>query len=94
MSDEKALKARVFGRVQGVSFRAWTRETASTLGLAGWVRNESDGSVLALLRGPVPQVEAMLARLHEGPEAAQVDTVDTYEVDLDRTAPLGFEILR
>ncbi|NRB17607.1 MAG: acylphosphatase [Rhodobacteraceae bacterium] len=55
MSDI-ALRARITGRVQGVTFRAWTRSEAEQRGLSGWVRNEPDGSVRALLIGPVPHV--------------------------------------
>ena len=50
-SERRAVRVRIAGRVQGVNFRAWTRDEAERLGLDGWVRNEADGSVTALLAG-------------------------------------------
>ena len=77
MTDRKTVRAHVTGRVQGVWFRAWTQERARALGLSGWVRNEPDGSVTALLSGPAQAVDAMVAALHEGPSAARVAAVRT-----------------
>ena len=48
MQGERAVRARISGTVQGVSYRVWTRGEAMRLGLTGWVRNERDGSVTAL----------------------------------------------
>ena len=64
---EMTVTVRVEGRVQGVWFRAWTKEEAEALGLSGWVRNEPDGSVAAVLSGPEARVREMLAALHRGP---------------------------
>jgi len=76
MSDDiKAVMVRITGRVQGVGFRDWTQREASRLGLTGWVRNEADGSVAALLMGSEAAVAAMLHRLHEGPSYSRVDGV-------------------
>jgi acylphosphatase len=78
MADEhKALVVNVTGRVQGVSFRAWTKSQADARGLAGWVRNEADGSVSALIEGPAEAVEGMLEAFEKGPALARVDTVST-----------------
>jgi acylphosphatase len=92
MEAIRTVRVRVEGRVQGVAYRAWTRDTACGLGLAGWVRNESDGAVSALLSGPPQAVEAMLAAMRQGPEAAIVRTVTTEPADED--APTGFSIGR
>jgi len=92
MSGIKAVGVRVGGRVQGVSFRAWTQVEAQGRGLAGWVRNEPDGAVRAHLEGPGPEVDAMLAALHKGPPAAVVR-----EVTVQEATPGGvarFEIRR
>jgi acylphosphatase len=89
--DTRAFKLRVTGRVQGVAFRAWTEAEARRRGLAGWVRNEADGSVAALIAGPAREVEAMLAALRRGPPAARVNGLDTEEVDPAEAGP-GFRI--
>lgn len=65
----------VHGRVQGVYFRAWTREQAVELGLRGWVRNRSDGTVEVLAIGASPELDMFEQRLHEGPPASRVDRV-------------------
>ncbi|MFC2968946.1 acylphosphatase [Acidimangrovimonas pyrenivorans] len=71
-----AITARITGRVQGVSFRAWTEIEANRLGLDGWVRNQPDGSVLALIAGPAEAVTLMKERLSSGPPHARVETVE------------------
>ena len=70
---------RVTGRVQGVFFRAWTRDTALKLGLGGTVQNLPDGSVITHVVGPVSSVERMEARLWEGPPASRVDGVEVVD---------------
>lgn len=75
MADEQAVSVRVTGRVQGVGFREWTRHQATGLGLTGWVRNEPDGSVTAVLIGGKAAVDAMLERLYQGPSYARVASV-------------------
>ena len=52
-SETKTVTVKIEGRVQGVYFRAWTYETAQSLGLDGTVRNMTDGSVEAVFAGPV-----------------------------------------
>jgi acylphosphatase len=66
----------VAGRVQGVFFRASCAEEARTLGVAGWVRNASDGRVEAVFEGPEAAVEAMVDWCRKGPGHARVDAVD------------------
>ena len=89
---EMTVTVRVEGRVQGVWFRAWTKEEAEALGLSGWVRNEPDGSVAAVLSGPEARVREMLAALHRGPPEARVRDV-TWEEAGERPRE-GFSILR
>lgn len=74
--DHRAVLVRITGRVQGVSFRVWTRDEASKLGLAGWVRNEADGSVAALIAGPETAVSTMMERFWQGPSGASVSSVE------------------
>ena len=70
-----AKSVRVTGLVQGVFFRAWTREQADALGVSGWVRNCPDGSVEAQLEGDEAAVEQLVALLRRGPPSAQVEEV-------------------
>jgi acylphosphatase len=67
---------RVGGRVQGVFFRAETRDRARSLGLAGWVRNCPDGSVEAVFEGDRERVESMVGWMRRGPSGASVEHVD------------------
>jgi acylphosphatase len=90
---DKAIEARIIGRVQGVGFRAWAAGEARALGLTGWVRNEPDGSVAALLAGEETAVEAMLERLRRGPPAAIVEDFHARPAEA-ANLPSGFRILR
>ncbi len=74
-------RIRVFGRVQGVFFRAWAAEQARRLGVRGWVRNRSDGSVELEAYGDSESVEALIARCREGPPSARVERVETEEIE-------------
>jgi acylphosphatase len=65
----------VRGRVQGVGFRWFVDHEARQLGLAGWVRNNIDGSVEVLAMGSEEQLAALSGRLRQGPRAARVDDV-------------------
>ena len=72
------------GRVQGVWFRESTRQRAAQLGIAGWVRNNPDGSVEAELEGRAEDVEVLVSWFAHGPPQARVDAVDVTPL-----APLG-----
>ena len=69
----------VSGRVQGVFFRAWTRERAEALGVTGWIRNCPDGHVEAHVEGEDSLVEQLLELLRRGPPAAQVENLRTWD---------------
>ncbi len=77
----------ITGRVQGVWFRGWTVETATALGLDGWVRNRLDGAVEALFAGPSDLVEAMVEKCCRGPRLARVDSVAPVAPSPDHAAP-------
>lgn len=64
------------GRVQGVFFRHHTKQMAGRLGLKGWVRNRSDGTVEALFEGDRAKVDTMIHWCHQGPPSARVTKVD------------------
>ena len=76
-----ARRVRVTGRVQGVFFRAWTRDEAQSLGVTGWVRNCSDGSVEAQLEGDPEAIDELLDLIREGPPDARVDNLSVEEAD-------------
>ena len=81
-SAEKTTEARRFvvrGRVQGVGFRWFVEREAHLLGIAGWVRNNADGSVEILAQGTRDQLLGLRSRLREGPRAARVDAVEESE---------------
>ena len=69
-------RAVVRGRVQGVFFRAEASARARSLGLAGWVRNLSDGSVEVVIEGEGEHVDSMLRWCEHGPAGARVEAVD------------------
>ncbi len=64
------------GRVQGVFFRAFTRNVASLLDISGWVRNLYDGSVEAVFEGEKSLVEEAVKRCKKGPPGAYVDEME------------------
>jgi len=66
----------VSGRVQGVWFRGSTQNKAERLGVAGWVRNLSDGRVEAVFEGPVDLVDTAVIWCRSGPSFAAVDSVE------------------
>jgi acylphosphatase len=75
VADAVARKVRLYGRVQGVFFRQWSVNQARELGVIGWVRNASDGSVEAYVIGAESAVTAMVERLRQGPHDARVEDV-------------------
>jgi acylphosphatase len=64
------------GRVQGVFFRGFTRDLASSLGLGGWVKNLHDGRVEAVFEGALDTVEQAIRECRKGPPSADVTDVD------------------
>ena len=89
-SNRRTVTVRIEGRVQGVYYRAWTYETATSLGLDGWVRNQDDGSVEAVFSGPPDIVAEMLERCKDGPPDARVTAVTV--TDEGGAPPPGFEV--
>jgi len=90
MSTERRVRVVVTGRVQGVFFRVTCARRASDLGLAGWVRNRSDGAVEATFEGDADAVEALVAWCRQGPPGAVVVDVDI--LDEAPTGELGFRV--
>lgn len=87
-----AARFLVTGRVQGVFYRASTRERALALGLCGLARNLPDGRVEVLVAGPAPALEALERWLWQGPERAEVRAVQREAASVD-DVPEGFATL-
>jgi acylphosphatase len=79
---EVARHVRVYGRVQGVFYRAWTSEQADALGIKGWVRNCPDGRVEAHVEGEEAAVGEMIDRMRRGPSSAQVEDLRIWDADI------------
>jgi acylphosphatase len=71
-----ARRFLVAGRVQGVGFRAFAYDRALQLGIAGWVRNLSDGSVEVMAEGDAEAMETFEIAIRRGPGRARVDAVE------------------
>lgn len=78
------------GHVQGVFFRETTRRRALAAGVAGWVCNEPDGSVVAVLEGEREAVEALMSFMRKGPRGARVEWVDVESEEPEGLS--GFEV--
>lgn len=76
MTAIEQLHVIVKGRVQGVSFRYYTRQQAFRLGIVGWVQNNPDGTVEVMAQGNREQLEELLDFLHVGSPAARVTDLD------------------
>lgn len=82
MADKIQIKVIIKGRVQGVFFRARTKDTADKLGIKGYVKNLPDGSVEAVFEGYNPVVTQMLDWCNKGPAAARVENVRVEPIDV------------
>ena len=93
MSDWIARRCLVAGRVQGVFYRASTRQRAQELGVTGYARNLADGRVEVLACGEVAAVHALCEWLWQGSPASHVTSVQVEELQAGETAvrPEGFQ---
>jgi acylphosphatase len=85
-----AKRVVIRGRVQGVFFRDSVRRLAESRGVAGWARNQLDGSVEVWAEGPEPAVEAVVEFCRAGPRHAEVEGVEVE--DVTPAGMNGFEI--
>lgn len=69
------VHVRIFGKVQGVWYRASTKQKADELGIVGWVRNTDDGCVEAVFEGEKAKIDEMITWCWIGPQRAQVTDV-------------------
>ena len=90
MAEVVARNVRLFGRVQGVFFRQWSVNQARTLGVTGWVRNATDGSVEALVMGDEGAVAQMIEAMRRGPSQAQVEDLIVEVAEIEEIS--GFSV--
>ncbi|MFW9986913.1 MAG: acylphosphatase [Candidatus Odinarchaeota archaeon] len=79
----RAVRAIVHGRVQGVFYRAYTRDKAYQLNLVGWVRNKRDGTVECQVQGPEQAINEFIKFLYAGSPSSRVDDVDVIDIPYD-----------
>ena len=84
----RTVRLAITGRVQGVGYRIWAERTASGLGVRGWVRNRSDGSVELQATGDDGAIAALIEACREGPRAAIV--TDVAVTDGEDDGSIGF----
>jgi len=73
---KSSVHVLISGRVQGVFFRANTKQQAEILGLSGWVRNTNDGKVEAIFEGEEKFLDEIIKWCHRGPPLSKVENVD------------------
>ncbi len=78
---EKSLQIKIFGRVQGVSFRYYTQNKARELGVRGYVKNMPDGSVYIEATGNADKMDHFVNLCRQGPSMARVDNLETENTD-------------
>ncbi len=83
---EAVERIEITGRVQGVAYRKWAQDKARSLGLRGFVRNRSDGSVEAVMAGPQAGVDAFAEACRDGPGPARVSSVRRSAADASDVA--------
>jgi acylphosphatase len=71
----------IYGLVQGVFYRASTKEKAKELGLVGWVKNRPDGSVEIAVEGDQDSISELVQWCHKGPSSARVDNVSIIDLE-------------
>ncbi len=94
MTETLVRRVVVEGFVQGVGYREFARRAALRLGVSGWVRNRSDGTVEALVCGSPADVEAVLAEMRRGPRAAAVTDLRLLDPDGVAAPPTGTFVVR
>jgi len=82
------VKIKIYGRVQGVFFRAEASDKAQELGIKGYVRNEPDGTVAVVAQGDEANVQDFINWCRKGPELASVDNV---EVETSKNPETSFD---
>lgn len=76
-AKQRGVHVVIRGRVQGVFFRACAQEQARTLGVTGWIQNQSDGSVAAVFEGEQEAISQILSWCKGGSPSSRVDSVES-----------------
>jgi acylphosphatase len=92
VSEARAIRCVVAGRVQGVNYRAATADQAERLGVDGWVKNLADGRVEVVAGGEASAVAMLTSWLWDGPPSARVSAVHIEE--WTAAVPRGFTVAR
>jgi len=74
-----SVRYTIFGKVQGVAFRAFTQDNANRLGVVGWVKNNNDGSLECLACADQATLNTLEEKLMDGPSWARVDRIEKCE---------------
>jgi acylphosphatase len=82
----RTVRLVITGRVQGVGYRIWAERTARSLGVRGWVRNRTDGSVELLATGDNGAITALIEACRRGPRAALVTDLIVDDAEDDGSA--------
>ncbi|CAG9787907.1 unnamed protein product [Diatraea saccharalis] len=92
----KAIDFEIYGRVQGVFFRKFTKQQADKLGLRGWCKNTSQGTVLGHIQGPSEQIESMMQWLKTtGSPSSQIEKAEfRNQKDINEYNFTDFSIMR
>ena len=86
-----SVRLRITGRVQGVGYRAWALRQASALGLRGWVRNRTDGSVELVATGDDDAVAKLIEACQQGSRHAVVSGVSVSDAEDDGSTGFSAE---
>jgi acylphosphatase len=88
----RTVHVQVLGRVQGVGFRWFVRERARRRGLAGWVRNNPDGTLELVASGADPDIRRFLDEVRDGPAGARVEELRSLPTEALGSLPNPFDI--
>ena len=79
-NEHHNMFGKVFGQVQGVGYRAWTKKTAQKHSLSGWVMNCSDRSVEFIVSGKKNNIDKFIEECYVGPAFSKVKTIDLKKI--------------
>ena len=82
----------VYGEVQGSGFRSWAKEQSTKLGLSGWARKASDGSIEIFVQGEDESVNSFISLCWDGPQFSHVDDVLVQDANSDESI-LGLSLI-